>query len=113
MTTVGVTAGVEAIEPAFPAGAVRVRGSGAFLTALVLVTAITAGLAGLEIALLVTHHEAIPGLLVMFPGGGAVANGATGIRGMADRVDVLGGVLSIDSPPGAGTHVAAEIPCAS
>ncbi len=45
--------------------------------------------------------------------GGAAANGTTGIRGMADRVDVLGGVLSVDSPQGAGTRVTAEIPCAS
>jgi signal transduction histidine kinase len=45
--------------------------------------------------------------------GGAAANGTTGIRGMADRVDVLGGVLSVDSPQGVGTRVTAEIPCAS
>jgi signal transduction histidine kinase len=45
--------------------------------------------------------------------GGAAANGTTGIRGMADQVDVLGGVLSVDSPPGAGTRVTAEIPCGS
>jgi signal transduction histidine kinase len=45
--------------------------------------------------------------------GGAAANGTTGIRGMADRVDVLGGVLSVDSPLGVGTRVTAEIPCAS
>lgn len=45
--------------------------------------------------------------------GGAGANGTTGIRSMADRVDVLGGVLSVDSPLGVGTLVTAEIPCAS
>jgi signal transduction histidine kinase len=43
--------------------------------------------------------------------GGAAANGATGIRGMADRIDVLGGALTVHSPPAGGTHVAAEIPC--
>jgi signal transduction histidine kinase len=45
--------------------------------------------------------------------GGAVALGGTGIRGMADRVDVLGGSLRIDSPPGGGTRVVAEMPCGS
>ena len=45
--------------------------------------------------------------------GGAAANGTTGIRGMADRVDVLGGVMSIDGPLGGGTRVTAELPCAS
>jgi signal transduction histidine kinase len=45
--------------------------------------------------------------------GGAAAHGATGIRSMADRVDAVGGVLWVDSPPGAGTRVTAEIPCAS
>jgi signal transduction histidine kinase len=45
--------------------------------------------------------------------GGVVAREGGGLRGMADRVDVLGGQLSVHSPPGAGTHVVAELPCAS
>jgi signal transduction histidine kinase len=45
--------------------------------------------------------------------GGAAADGTTGIRGTADRVDVLGGVLAVHSPPSNGTHIAAEIPLAS
>jgi signal transduction histidine kinase len=45
--------------------------------------------------------------------GGAIAVGGTGIRGMADRLDVLGGRLQIDSPPGGGTRVVAEMPCGS
>jgi signal transduction histidine kinase len=45
--------------------------------------------------------------------GEAVALGGTGMRGMADRVDVLGGSLRIDSPPGGGTRVVAEMPCGS
>jgi signal transduction histidine kinase len=42
--------------------------------------------------------------------GGADANGA-GLRGLADRVEALGGRLLVESPPGAGTRLLAEIPC--
>jgi signal transduction histidine kinase len=42
--------------------------------------------------------------------GGADPAGA-GLRGLADRVDALGGALHVDSPPGAGTRLRAEIPC--
>jgi signal transduction histidine kinase len=46
--------------------------------------------------------------------GGAETTGAgAGMRGMADRVDVLGGRLTVISPPGGGTRVVAEVPCAS
>ena len=33
-----------------------------------------------------------------------------GLAGLADRLDALDGVLAIDSPPGAGTRITAEIP---
>ena len=42
--------------------------------------------------------------------GGADPKGGTGLIGLADRVDVLGGRLTVDSPVGAGTTVRAEIP---
>jgi signal transduction histidine kinase len=42
--------------------------------------------------------------------GGAVIGGGTGLRGLADRVDALGGALSLDSPPGGGTRLAVELP---
>jgi signal transduction histidine kinase len=42
--------------------------------------------------------------------GGADAAGGTGLRGLADRVTALGGRLEIDSPPGAGTVVRADLP---
>jgi signal transduction histidine kinase len=42
--------------------------------------------------------------------GGANADGA-GLRGLRDRVEALGGRLHVESPPGAGTRVLAEIPC--
>jgi hypothetical protein len=44
--------------------------------------------------------------------GGADASGA-GLRGLADRVEALGGRLTINSPRGAGTQVIAELPCNS
>jgi signal transduction histidine kinase len=33
------------------------------------------------------------------------------LRGLADRVEALGGHLDVDSPPGRGTRIRAEIPC--
>ena len=41
--------------------------------------------------------------------GGADASRGTGLRGLADRLEALGGRLEIDSRPGAGTRVTAEI----
>jgi signal transduction histidine kinase len=43
------------------------------------------------------------------PGGADPARG-TGLRGLADRVEALGGVLRVDSVPGAGTRLEAELP---
>jgi signal transduction histidine kinase len=42
--------------------------------------------------------------------GGADPSGGTGLRGLADRVASLSGKLVIDSPPGHGTRIRAEIP---
>ncbi|MGH3003304.1 MAG: sensor histidine kinase [Gaiellaceae bacterium] len=44
--------------------------------------------------------------------GGAASGGGSGLRGLADRVEALGGRLSVSSPPGSGTVLRAEIPCA-
>lgn len=43
--------------------------------------------------------------------GGAVARPGSGLEGLADRVAALDGRLVVDSPPGQGTRVTAEIPC--
>jgi signal transduction histidine kinase len=43
--------------------------------------------------------------------GGAAPGSGTGLRGLADRVEALGGRLSVSSPPGLGTHLRAELPC--
>ena len=45
--------------------------------------------------------------------GGADPSRGSGLRGLADRVEALGGVLVLDSPSGAGTRLRAEIPCGS
>ena len=44
--------------------------------------------------------------------GGADESRGTGLRGLADRVEALGGQLRVWSPDGGGTRVRAEIPCA-
>jgi len=43
--------------------------------------------------------------------GGAAAGGGSGLRGMADRVEALGGKFTLSSPEGGGTVVRAELPC--
>lgn len=43
--------------------------------------------------------------------GGADAEGGSGLRGLADRVEALDGHLRISSPAGGGTRIRAEIPC--
>jgi signal transduction histidine kinase len=44
--------------------------------------------------------------------GGAAPGGGSGLRGLADRVEALGGSLTVSSPPGRGTTLRAELPCA-
>ena len=44
--------------------------------------------------------------------GGADASDGSGLRGLADRVEALGGELRISTPAGGGTCVRADIPCA-
>jgi signal transduction histidine kinase len=43
--------------------------------------------------------------------GGAAIGGGTGLRGLTDRVEALGGHLTVDSPPGRGTVLSVELPC--
>ena len=43
--------------------------------------------------------------------GGATAHPGSGLEGLADRVAALDGRLMVDSHPGTGTRVIAEIPC--
>jgi signal transduction histidine kinase len=45
--------------------------------------------------------------------GGAKATAGSGLQGLADRVDAVGGRLAVTSRHGVGTHVHAELPCES
>jgi signal transduction histidine kinase len=42
--------------------------------------------------------------------GGADPSRGSGLRGLADRVEALGGQLGVDSPPDGGTQVVAQLP---
>ena len=42
--------------------------------------------------------------------GGADRSRGSGLVGLTDRVEALGGSISIESPPGAGTCITAELP---
>lgn len=43
--------------------------------------------------------------------GGARIGGGNGLRNLADRLEVVGGSLTVESPAGGGTRVVGEIPC--
>lgn len=45
--------------------------------------------------------------------GGAEAQNGSGLRGLADRVEAIGGRLRVESVAGSGTKVVGEIPCES
>jgi signal transduction histidine kinase len=44
--------------------------------------------------------------------GGAAPRPGSGLGGIADRVEACGGALSVESPPGGGTRLRVELPCA-
>ncbi len=44
--------------------------------------------------------------------GGADSDRGSGLRGLADRVEALGGRLRVWTPSGGGTRVRAQLPCA-
>lgn len=45
--------------------------------------------------------------------GGAAAGDGSGLSGLSDRVLAQGGALTIESEPGRGTMLTAELPCGS
>ena len=59
------------------------------------------------------QRELTHGVLDRAPRLTAIRARGTGLRGLADRVEALDGRLRVVSPPGAGTVVRAELPCAS
>jgi signal transduction histidine kinase len=42
--------------------------------------------------------------------GGADPAAGSGLRGLADRIETIGGTLRVESVPGSGTRLTAEIP---
>jgi signal transduction histidine kinase len=42
--------------------------------------------------------------------GGAEATQGSGLVGLSDRIEAVGGTFTVTSPPGHGTHIRAEIP---
>ncbi|MBY5162140.1 sensor histidine kinase [Salsipaludibacter albus] len=44
--------------------------------------------------------------------GGVTGHDGSGLRGLADRVEAIGGTLHVTSPAGVGTTVRVELPCA-
>jgi len=42
--------------------------------------------------------------------GGADKAAGSGLRGLADRVEALDGTLAVESQPGHGTRITAELP---
>ena len=66
-----------------------------------------------EVRLSAFHKDGLLALEAADDGiGGAAAGGGSGLRGLADLVEALGGRLTVSSPPGRGTELRAEIPCA-
>ena len=64
-----------------------------------------------EVTVRVSHDNGCARIEVADDGvGGADAAGGSGLRGLADRVAALEGTLTVESPPGGGTRVSAEIP---
>jgi signal transduction histidine kinase len=45
--------------------------------------------------------------------GGAVASSGSGLTGLVDRVEAIGGTIRVDSPPGLGTTVQVKLPIKS
>jgi signal transduction histidine kinase len=59
----------------------------------------------------VDSHDGILGIRIRDDGrGGASPGEGSGLVGLKDRVEALGGRLSVQSPPGAGTSVLVELP---
>jgi signal transduction histidine kinase len=65
-----------------------------------------------EVRIAVSYEEPVLVAEVVDDGiGGAAAGRGSGLQGLTDRVQALGGRLIVSSPPGLGTTVRVEIPC--
>ena len=72
----------------------------------------TPGLRATQVTVTVEASDGIATVAVADDGiGGAEPRNGTGLVGLTDRIEALGGRLHIDSPRGHGTRLTAEIPC--
>jgi signal transduction histidine kinase len=61
-------------------------------------------------ALASVGHDAVRVEVVDDGIGGAVETAGSGLEGLRDRVEAIGGSFEVDSAPGHGTRIAAVIP---
>lgn len=62
----------------------------------------------------IARHDGLLAVEIADDGvGGARPLENSGLNGLVDRVEALGGSLQVESPPGGGTRLCAEIPCES
>jgi signal transduction histidine kinase len=72
-----------------------------------------AGARRVEVSATTTEDDNLLVVEIRDDGAGGADPGGGGLRGLADRLAVLGGALSVSSPPAGGTILRGEIPCAS
>jgi signal transduction histidine kinase len=90
----------------------QVEGAGYFLVSEALTNAVKHAHAN-EVEVDACHEGDVLRIEVRDDGiGGAATSGGSGLRGLADRVEAVGGTLTVSSPPGRGTMLKAVIPCA-
>lgn len=88
--------------------------AGAYFAVSELLTNVAKHSRATSLTLAVRRHRESLGVTLTDGGvGGASTSGGTGLLGVADRVEILGGTLAIDSPRGGPTAVRIEVPCAS
>jgi signal transduction histidine kinase/uncharacterized protein YhfF len=58
------------------------------------------------------HGRTLVAVIADDGAGGACEQAGSGLRGLAARVEALGGRLAVDSPPGSGTRLTATVPLA-
>jgi signal transduction histidine kinase len=96
-----------AVEERFPAALER---TAYFVVAEALTNAVKHSLAA-EVGVRLDRIDGILRIEIVDDGVGGATQGGRGLRGVADRVDAFGGRFTLDSPPGGGTRVVAEVPC--
>jgi len=63
-----------------------------------------------EISVTISSREKLEASIVDDGVGGADPNGGSGLTGLLDRIDALGGRFALDSPPRGGTRISIELP---